>query len=70
MQKIYTDKNDILLKNQLDSLFSEWKKNINTKDQIVFRDDGKFYKPIEYFTEDGFFPGYAFSNPRVLFSVL
>lgn len=67
MPQIYKTASDIQLKNQLDSLFADWKSSVRSKPKIEFHEDKKLYDAIEYFNEDGFFPGYVDSKPRVLF---
>lgn len=49
------------------SLIEDWKKEISTKDKILFYDDGKEYPPEDYFYYDGFFPNYYNQDTKVLF---
>ena len=63
----FTDSKDREKRKELLKLFDDWKKIIESKPQILFPDDGKYYDPIRYFNIDGFFPGYFASKPRILF---
>lgn len=52
---------------ELNRLFSDWKKCISSKDDIVFQDDNIPYSPLTYFATDGFFPGYWQQKIKPLF---
>ena len=47
--------------------YEDLKAQISHKEDIVFVDDGKAYKAVEYLNLDGFYPGYYSANPKVLF---
>ena len=52
---------------ELNKLFSEWKKIISKKEDIIFQDDNLPYSPALYFATDGFFPGYWQQKIKPLF---
>ena len=65
---MFTDVKDISKRRELQHLMQDWKALINTKSPIVFPDDGKAYAAIDYFNDDGFFPGYfSTENTKILF---
>lgn len=64
---IFSNPLEIRKAEQLEDLFEDWKKLIETKSDIVFRDDGKAYRAIEYFNTDGFYPGYFNQKLKTLF---
>ena len=47
--------------------YKDLKAQIAQKEDIVFVDDGKAYKAVDYLNLDGFYPGYFSAKPRVLF---
>ena len=47
--------------------YEDLKAQISQKEDIVFVDDGKAYKAVDYLNLDGFYPGYYSAKPRVLF---
>lgn len=49
------------------ALFADLKKQVATKEGIIFKDDGKTYSPEEYLNIDGFYPGYFEAPLKVLF---
>lgn len=63
----FTDKFEIQKRRELAKLMEDWKKVVSTKSDIIFPDDGKEYRTVDYFYSDGFYPGYFSSNPKVLF---
>lgn len=65
---MFTQAKDISKRRELQHLMQDWKALINTKAPIVFPDDGKAYAAIDYFNDDGFFPGYfSTENTKILF---
>ena len=54
---MFTQAKDISKRRELQPLMQDWTALINTKAPIVFPDDGKAYAAIDYFNDDGFFPG-------------
>lgn len=61
----FTLPEDIEKRKELEKLFSDWKEQIKTREKIVFKDDGKQYPAIAYFTTDGFYPGYFSKENKV-----
>lgn len=51
----FTNPLDIKNREKLYTLMQDWKKVISTKQDIVFKDNGKPYPTLEYFNNDGFF---------------
>lgn len=51
----------------LKKLMDDWRAQISTKPEIVFKDDGKKYPAEAYFARDGFLPGYFSQKPKVPF---
>jgi hypothetical protein len=49
------------------TLMNEWKAEILKCQPILFHDDNKLYKAIDYFGMDGFFPNYFNQKTKVLF---
>jgi len=65
--KNFTDLKDKEKKEDLRKLYDAWEKVISSKDPIFFPDFGKYFDAITYFNEDGFYPGYFSTSPRILF---
>lgn len=67
-QKYFSETKDISKRKEILQLFEEWLKVISGCEDILFKDDEKYYPATDYFVKDGFYPGY-FSDkyPRVLF---
>lgn len=66
---IFTDPNDIEKREDLRNLYDAWKKVIAPKASILSPVDNKRKKPLTFFNEDGFYPGYfsTKTKPRILF---
>ncbi len=56
-----------LKRKELSAWFEDFKAQIAQKEDIVFVDDGKAYKAVDYLNLDGFYPGYFSAKRRVLF---
>ena len=49
------------------ALFEDLKKQVATKEGIIFKDDGELDSPEKYLNIDGFYPGYFKAPLKVLF---
>lgn len=63
----FTDPKDKEKREELNKLYNDWKKVIASKAPIRSPKDGKYYDPIRYFNEDGLYPGYFSTKPKILF---
>ena len=67
MANYFTNEVEIQKRKELAALMDDWKNQIKSKGEIVFPDDGRSYDTLDYFTADGFFPGYFSAKTKVLF---
>jgi len=65
--KYFTNSFEIEKRKQIYELNQEWKNQISTKENIIFKDDKKAYPAFQYFCSDGFYPGYFQQKRKILF---
>ena len=58
---------EVVKMHELMQWYEDLKVQVSGKEDIVFPDEGKAYRTVDYLNLDGFYPGYFASKPRVLF---
>lgn len=64
---VFTEETDVKKRAELNKLMADWENVIKSAPEIVFPDTGALCPAIDYFSRDGFFPGYFSQKTKVLF---